>query len=284
MRGLPDVEGELNRLSLLVTEVDLRSATVEIAGVPVLMRTGDPDFLRTLQDRYPGFLKAGQDAQITFDLEILETNFNEPDADIEVTRKNGRWMLARADFRAEWDSAKRHCRIAQTRSPHATDSVLRIVHTLVQASRGGFLLHAASAVRNHKAFLFAGESGAGKSTISALAPADAIILSDEISYLCKHGDQYRAFGTPFTGELEKPGENISAPVSALYLLAKGSENRIETIGAAEAVRSLLSNVLFFAKDEDLVQALFHSAFEFVQHIRVCRLTFVPDARVWELIG
>jgi hypothetical protein len=50
------------------------------------------------------------------------------------------------------------------------------------------------------------------------------------------------------------------------------------------VRSLLSNVLFFAKDDELVQALFHSAFEFVQNVPVCRLTFVPDARVWELIG
>ena len=117
-----------------VTHVDLLSATVEVGEVAVLMRTGDPDFLRTLQNRYPGFLiSRQQEPQITFDLEILETNFDEPDADVEVTQKNGRWMLARGDFRAEWDSAKRHCHIAQTRSPHATDSVLRIVHSLVQA-------------------------------------------------------------------------------------------------------------------------------------------------------
>jgi hypothetical protein len=268
-----------------VTQVDLLSATVEVGEVAVLMRTGDPDFLRTLQNRYPGFLiSRQQEPQITFDLEILETNFDEPDADVEVTQKNGRWMLARGDFRAEWDSAKRHCHIAQTRSPHATDSVLRIVHSLVQASRGGFLLHAASAVRNQKAFLFAGESGAGKSTISALAPVDAVLLTDEISYVSRRDNQYHAFGTPFTGELNTPGENVSAPVSALYLLAKGSENRIDAIDAAEAVQSLLSNILFFAKDDELVQALFHSAFEFVQHVPIYRLTFVPDARVWELIG
>jgi hypothetical protein len=162
--------------------------------------------------------------------------------------------------------------------------VLRIVHSLVQASRGGFLLHAASAVRNQKAFLFAGASGAGKSTISALAPVDAVLLTDEISYVSRRDNQYHAFGTPFTGELNTPGENVSAPVSALYLLAKGSENRIDAIDAAEAVQSLLSNILFFAKDDELVQALFHSAFEFVQHVPIYRLTFVPDARVWELIG
>jgi hypothetical protein len=67
------------------------------------------------------------------------------------------------------------------------------------------------------------------------------------------------------------------------LLAKGSENRMEPIQPAEAARSLLANLLFFAEDEELVQATFHSAFEFVNRIPVSRLTFVPDARVWELI-
>ena len=100
----------------------------------------------------------------------------------------------------------------------------------------------------------------------------------------RQGDTYVAFGTPFTGELGKPGQNISAPIAASYLLAKGSENRIDPIEPREAVRALLANVLFFARDEHLVQALFDSGFEFVKRVPVSRLTFVPDARVWELIG
>ena len=127
-------------------------------------------------------------------------------------------------------------------------------------------------------------SEAGKTTISRLAPPDATLLTDEISYVRKREDGYEAFGTPFTGELAKLGENVSAPIAALYLLAKGSENRIEPIAPAEATRSLLANLLFFAEDQELVQQVFHSAFEFVKRVPVSRLTFVPDARVWELIG
>ena len=134
-------------------------------------------------------------------------------------------------------------------------------------------------------FLFAGVSEAGKTTISRLAPPDVTLLTDEISYVRKHDERlYVAFGTPFTGELAKLGENVSAPIAALYLLAKGRENRIDPIAPAEAARSLLANLLFFAEDEELVQATFHSAFEFVSRVPVSRLTFVPDARVWELIG
>ena len=144
--------------------------------------------------------------------------------------------------------------------------------------------HSASAIRNGKAFLFAGVSEAGKTTISRLAPRDVTLLTDEISYVRKKDAGYVAYGTPFTGELAKLGENVSASIAALYLLAKGQENRIDPISAGEAARSLLANLLFFAEDEELVRATFHSAFEFVSRVPVSRLTFVPDARVWGMIG
>jgi hypothetical protein len=162
--------------------------------------------------------------------------------------------------------------------------VLRIIHTLVLAREGGFLVHSASAVRNGKAFLFSGVSGAGKTTISRLAPPDAAVLTDEISYVRKSGEGYTAYGTPFAGELARAGENISAPLAALYLLRQGLENRIEPVGAAEAVRALLGNILFFAEDAELVRMVFQAACEFVAKVPVRRLTFLPNSSAWEEIG
>jgi hypothetical protein len=161
--------------------------------------------------------------------------------------------------------------------------VLRIVHTLILARQGGFLLHAASAVRNGRAFLFSGVSGAGKTTISRLAPPDVTLLTDEISYLRQDQKSYRACGTPFAGELGQVGQNCSAPVSALFFLTKGPENKIETVSQSEAVRCLLRNILFFAEDAEMVKMIFRSACEFVERVPVQRLTFVPDQHVWEMI-
>lgn len=120
--------------------------------------------------------------------------------------------------------------------------------------------------------------------MASLAPADAALLTDEISYVTRRGDQYFAHGTPFAGELARPGENMSAPIAGLYLLAKGSENKIESIGTAEAARGLMEDILFFAKDREMVNLVFQAACEFVGRVPVKRLTFVPDARVWELIA
>jgi hypothetical protein len=79
------------------------------------------------------------------------------------------------------------------------------------------------------------------------------------------------------------GENVSAPVAAVYLLAKGAENRVEPLAPAEAAQMLLRNILFFAQDRDLVNRVFEAACEFVTSIPVYRLTFFPDARIWELV-
>jgi hypothetical protein len=162
--------------------------------------------------------------------------------------------------------------------------VLRIVHTLLLATEGGFLLHASSAVRNGKAFLFSGVSEAGKTTISRLAPADVALLTDEASYIRKTKNGYMAYGTPFAGELGKPGKDISAPIETLYLLDKAAENYTTPLDAAEAVRRLMRNILFFSHDEELVHQVFDAACAFVAAVPVYQLSFFPDQRVWECIG
>jgi hypothetical protein len=280
---LPELTAEVERLSLVI----------EVGGVPVRVNMTDPDFLAMLENRYSGFLGSSESAEVEFDVDlvqpvpvqdsIVQPGFADPNAGVRVTQRSGRWSLTRGDFRAEWEPAARRGWIRQSANPYSIDAVLRIVHTLVLAKQGGFLLHSASALRNGNVFLFAGASGAGKSTICRLAPPDVTLLTDEISYVRRQSAGYVAFGTPFTGELAKLGENVSAPVAALYLLAQGLENRIEPLLPGEAARSLLANILFFAEDEELVQTAFHSAFEFVGRVPVSRLTFVPDAQVWELI-
>jgi hypothetical protein len=268
----------------VATPVARYSVVIAIGGVSVRVNTTDADFLELLENRYAGFVGAEESAEYEFDVDLGRPTSGFTAEEACVSHRAGRWLLQRGDFHADWDPAKRRGTIRQTANPYSIDAVLRIVHTLVLAKQGGFLLHSASAIRNRRAFLFAGVSGAGKTTISRLAPEDATLLTDEISYVRKLHEGYVAFGTPFTGELAKLGENTSAPVAALYLLAQGPENRIDPVTVADAGRGLLANMLFFAEDQEMVHCAFRAACDFVEHVPVYRLTFVPDARVWEMIG
>jgi hypothetical protein len=256
---------------------------VEVGGIPVLLRTSDPDFARMLHDRYKGFVNSGAHPVFQFDVDLVAPTGMHPDEGVQVRCENGCWHFRRGDFHAQWDLRSGCGRVSQSPNPYSIDSVLRIVHTILLGSEGGFLLHSASAVRNGRAFLFSGLSGAGKTTITRLAPPDVTLLTDEVSYVRRTAEGYRAFGTPFAGELARVGENVAAPIAAVYLLTKGSENRIDPVPPREATQLLLRNILFFAEDPALVRRVFHSACEFVARVPVERLTFFPDQRVWELI-
>jgi hypothetical protein len=161
--------------------------------------------------------------------------------------------------------------------------VLRIVHSIILANEGGFLLHASSVIRNGRAFLFSGVSGAGKTTISRLAPPDVVLLTDEVSYIRHESNSYCAYGTPFAGELAKNGENTSSSIATAFFLVKGLQNKVVDVTPAAAVRKLLRNVLFFAHDPKLVGKLFETAVHFAAHVPVKELTFSPESTVWDLI-
>jgi hypothetical protein len=270
--------------------VMVHDVVIEIGAMPVLVRTSSPEFLEVLWNRYGGFMNPDAEPSFEFVVEIVPASTlpgggdADVDVDLSVVFEGSRWILERGDFHAELDPGLRRGKIQLVASPYGIDAAFRVVHSLLLARQGGLLVHASSAVRNGKAFLFAGVSGAGKTTISRLAPPDATLLTDEISYVRLEDDGYFAYGTPFAGELAKPGENVRAPLAAIYLLSQGPENRIDAVGQADAVRSVMESVLFFAHDPELVARVFDSVFELVQRVPVQRLTFFPDGRVWELVA
>jgi len=266
-----------------VTPAGIGGVMVEIGGIPIFLRSSNPEFCSMIEQRYAGFVNPLASAEYEFEIDLNPPS--EPsDEDARVSKRGNLWFFDRGDFHAEWDSRTRRGWVRQAPNPYAIDTVLRIAHSLVLAEEGGFLLHAASAVRHGRSFIFTGVSGAGKTTISRVAPSDVAVLTDEISYIRRRPGGYHAYGTPFAGELARVGENLSAPFGAVYFLEKGPVNAIKPIDDRRAARALLRNILFFSHDEQLVKRVFDSAFEFISCVTTARLVFTPDERAWRLIG
>lgn len=265
----------------MTTTARKHSCVVAIGDIPVSLSTDSEYFRDLLCRRYAGFLSSSR-AEHELDFQLAEPG-TVSDDDVRVRREGREWRIERGDFLAQWNPDSGRGWVKQTPNPYSLDSVLRILHSLILAARGGFLLHAASAVCDGRAYLFSGVSGAGKTTMTRLAPSGISLLTDEISYVRPGAGEYRAYGTPFSGELARAGENCSAPVSALFFLEKGSQNRIEEISPAEAVRRLMRNILFFADDRELVEKLLATACDFVARVPIRRLTFYPDSQVWDTV-
>lgn len=265
----------------MTATVRKHSCVVAIGDIPVSLSTDSEGFRDLLCQRYSGFLSSSR-AEYELDFQLAEQG-TVSDDDVRVRREGREWRIERGDFHAQWNPDSGRGWVKQTPNPYSLDSVLRILHSLILAARGGFLLHAASAVCDGRAYLFSGVSGAGKTTMTRLAPSGINLLTDEISYVRPGAGGYRAYGTPFAGELARAGENCSAPVSALFFLEKGPANRIEEISPAEAVRRSMRNILFFADDRELVEKLLATACDFVARVPIRRLTFYPDSQVWNTI-
>jgi hypothetical protein len=251
-----------------------------IGGIRVRLLCHDRSFDRLVRKRYANFLGPGDGEAAELTVNLLTRGERGPDADLEVFYRDGTWHIQRGDFRAEWNLHSRRGTVWQARSPYSIDSVLRILHTLILSEQGGFLLHASSMIRNGQALLFAGQSGAGKTTMCRLAPEDSILLTDEISFVRRVGDTYCAFGTLFYGELAVPGKNTFAPVAALYLLEHASVNRVERVSPRQALTQFLRNVLLFARESESVHRVFASAFDLISSVPVRRLRFLPTQQVW----
>lgn len=172
---------------------------------------------------------------------------------------------------------------AGVRHEYALDSLIRILLTMMLLPRRGFLLHAATVVRDGKAYVFAGRSGAGKSTVSRLSP-EGSVLTDEISLIRRCEGTWYAHGTPFWGEFRAAGRNERFPLAGIYGLERAPEDRVEPLTARDTLRALLPCVLFFNSDPEANRELLSTLVQLVEEVPCHRLRFRRDAAFWKVMA
>ena len=119
----------------------------------------------------------------------------------------------------------------------------QLIFLPVLARKSGFLVHACGAVVEGKAFVFAGHSGDGKTTLSRILAREGIeLLSDERVAIRKVGGTFMAYGTPWPGE----GNIVSSaayPLGGMCLLRTGDRHRFRKGHGLTLVAELLSRSL-----------------------------------------
>lgn len=223
---------------------------IEIAKVGFHLEMEAGELSRGMSLRYANFVPARPTPAGSSRKELwIEETLAAPPARegrvrVRALEMPGSYRIARSDFECRADLRTGRIRARVVPSLFAFDALLRIVLTLVLAEEGGLLLHSAGLMREGRAFLFFGRSGAGKSTVTRLA-AGTTILSDEIVAVREEGGAFHAYGTPFWGEMGRPGEPVSGPVAALLRLGRPPGPTLERIEPSVAARSLLRSVLYF---------------------------------------
>jgi hypothetical protein len=96
---------------------------------------------------------------------------------------------------------------------------------------GGALLHSAAVVRDSRAYLFLGRSGAGKSTISKInQDAGLDVLSDDMNALVVENGRTLVEKLPFAGDLGQTAERRGGALLAGIFRLEKAETGSEQIG------------------------------------------------------
>ena len=255
-----------------------------IGGLCTSILTPDSEVASLVRDRYKGFLSA-ETPDWRIEIGAQPAGGRPVAGDVMVRRDGGpaRFLVERADFAGTVDLTKCSGSVALAdANEFSVDSFLRIVYSLALVEAHGLVVHAASLIRNGKAYLFCGPSGSGKTTVARLSP-DAVLLSDELSIVRIYGAEVLCYGTPFWGELARGGEDRAVPLVAVYFLHKGDRHAVKAIGPRRALERLLPNVLFFAREADLTARVLGISADLVEAVPCFDLSFRPDPGFWEVI-
>jgi hypothetical protein len=163
---------------------------------------------------------------------------------------------------------------------------LLLIHLL--AGGRGLEVHACGVVDSSgQGYLFAGQSGAGKTTMARLwqkaeGVQGVIVLSDDRIILRYLSGRFWIYGTPWHGEagLASP---TRAPLKAIYLLRHGPSNRLVSLRRSDAVARLLAcsfPPFYHSRGLDFTLGFLEQLLEAVPGQE---LSFTPDESVLPLV-
>jgi hypothetical protein len=159
-----------------------------------------------------------------------------------------------------------------------------VIFNQLLARRGAVELHACGLIDRHgNGILFAGNSGAGKTTTARLWGNNAAeILSDDRIVVRPENGNWWMYGTPWHGEAE-----ICSPSRArlhrIFLLHQATSNSVSPLSPAAAVARLLSCTFPPFHDAAGMNAIAGTLAAIACHVPLAQFSFVNDRSAVDFI-
>ena len=154
---------------------------------------------------------------------------------------------------------------------------IQFLLTAYLALHDGCLHHCACGIHKGRAYLFAGRSGIGKSTISRLlhGSGEFQMIGDDRIVTRRTEQSFTAHGTPWPSTAGF-AENASAPLGGVFFLHQSTINTIESITPGAAFKQLLpvSDVPWY--DQTLMDGILNYCGLLAESIPAWNLSFRPD--------
>jgi hypothetical protein len=240
---------------------------------------------QALAARYQDFLAEGE-AQFTVQVKAgVPVGSRSVDPALTGCFKEGVFCFDHPSMKGEIDDRQDQGKlwVASDFKIESIEYYLRVVYALLAFRMGGIMMHAAGILRNGKAYLFFGHSGAGKTTVARLSSQD-VVLNDDLIILLPEDGVWQAYGTPFWNPTQVRPSPRHAPLIGLYRLVQSKKVCLETLPASQALAELVANTPVLPEDPLRGGELMLRLAALLKEIPAFRLFFLPDDTFWRLIA
>ncbi len=167
----------------------------------------------------------------------------------------------------------------------AFSTILLLVLNELLACRGGVLLHASGVEHEGKVWIFAGESGAGKTTIATSLSGNGRTHSvDRIALLPKVTGEWLASPTPFSDTKCILKNTQPKPVAGLCFIEQHHEHRLSELPDHHAVLEIMKNSLDTNPDAKATNRLLETASSIASTVPCFCLQFEKNPGFWRMLS
>jgi hypothetical protein len=145
---------------------------------------------------------------------------------------------------------------------------------------GDIMIHASGVNHSGHGYIFSGISGKGKSTIAKLWDnAGGKVIHDDRLIIRNIAGTWKMFNTPVYND-DLPSES---PLSRIYLIEHGKENKFIPVKGAAAVSLIMANCIQHNWNHEIIARVMGTLSMMCNNIPVVKLSFRPDRSIIDFI-
>lgn len=205
------------------------------------------------------------------------------DIKVHVSKEGQRVTYQRDDFFIETDANYERVQISVHDDLALNHALMTVYSAYIVHRRWGLMIHSSCVRQGDAAYLFAGQSGAGKSTVAMLSHPRTI-LSDEATLVRLETGEALVYDSPFRSDSAPTFDPNPVPLRGIHLLTQSLLIERKPMRPSELVFRFMDKIFYWAVDPAETASLIQMCGQLAELVPAYDLYFQKNDLFWERIS
>ncbi|UOY93323.1 hypothetical protein MUG87_04135 [Ectobacillus sp. JY-23] len=254
---------------------------IEIGDHCVLISSVSKVLMRWVKEYFPAKEQAHKEVDLTVN---LADGYGMPfiNYDVHISTNETSIIYQRADYELLVNPTYNHAIIAVYDELALRHALHNLYSAFIVHHKWGLMVHSSCVAHNGQAYIFSGQSGAGKSTAAKLSMPRPL-LSDEATLIKISDSGIRVVNSPFRSEFMEAYQDVPLPLAGIYFLNQSLDIKAIPLKKSDALIGMIDKVFYWQHDEQETVKLLEMCKRLVVQTSIHNMYFQKNNRFWEVI-